>query len=255
MKLAVAGKGGVGKTCVSSLLALLFAEDNRRVIAVDADPDQNFGYYLGFPPDRAIKPIIDMKEMIAHRMGTVPDEPSAYFRLNPKVDDIPDEYGLEKGNVRLLVMGTVAGALKGCTCSENAFLRQLLNHILLDREEIVIVDLVAGVEHLGRGTAEGVNAMVIVVEPTLPSIETARRILNLAPDLGVCLMPLVANKVETAEDRKLIADHFEDKEIYAWIPYSRPVRIKAGSGGDLLTLDPEVTEEAKKLKQSIELRF
>jgi CO dehydrogenase maturation factor len=255
MKLAVAGKGGVGKTCVSSLLSLLFARDNRRVIAVDADPDQNLGYYLGFPGDQAIKPIIDMKEMIAHRMGTMPDEPSAYFRLNPKVDDIPEEFGLEKGNVRLLVMGTVAGALKGCTCSENAFLRQLLNHILLDREEIVIVDLVAGVEHLGRGTAEGVNAMVVVVEPSLPSIETARKILNLAPDLGVCLMPLVANKVETEEDRKLIEENFEDKEIYAWIPYSRSYRVKAGSVDDLLSLDPAVLAEAEKLKEAIEMRF
>jgi CO dehydrogenase maturation factor len=255
MKIAVAGKGGVGKTCVSALLALLFAEDNRRVIAVDADPDQSLGYYLGFPSDREIKPIIDMKEMIAERMGTLPDAPSAYFRLNPKVDDIPEAYGLEIGNIRLMVMGTVAGALKGCTCAENAFLRQLLNHILLDRDEIVIVDLVAGVEHLGRGTAEGVNAMVIVVEPTLPSIETARRILKLAPELGVCLMPLAANKVAAEEDRRLIEEHLEDQEIYAWIPYSRPFRVKAGSGENLLALDPAVLKEAKKLKQAIEMRF
>jgi len=196
-----------------------------------------------------------MKEMIAQRMGTMPHEPSAYFRLNPKVDDIPEEYGLEKGNIRLLVMGTVGGALKGCTCAENAFLRQLLNHILLDREEIVIVDLVAGVEHLGRGTAEGVNAMVIVVEPTVPSIETARRVLNLAPDLGVCLMPLVANKVATEEDRQLIEKHFQDKDIYAWIPFSPDFRVKAGSGEDLLSLDPGVLSEAKKLKEAIEMRF
>ena len=252
MKIAVTGKGGVGKTCISALLAMLYAEEGRRVIAVDADPDPSLNFYLGFPPGTEVTPIIKMKEMIAGRMGTSPGERSAYFRMNPRVDDIPEQYSLVKGNVRLLVMGTVAGAGTGCTCAENAFLRELLNHLLLDREEVVIVDLVAGVEHLGRGTAEGVDAMVVVTEPNLPGLETSRRILKLAPGLNIPSLPLVANKVASGEEMDLIQAHFPDKKIAAWIPYSDTFRLRAGSGQDITRVDPAVLEEVIKLKQAID---
>ena len=207
MKLAISGKGGVGKTTLSAALALRFAEDGRKVIAVDADPDSNLAATLGFPDPERIVPLIEMKALIAERTGAEPGKLGAYFKLNPQVDDIPERYAPEYRGIRLLVMGGMPKGGGGCFCPEHAFLRALLAHLLVGREDVVILDMEAGIEHLGRGTAQAVDALVVVVEPSRRSIETALRIQGLASDLGVRKVFVVGNKVRDAEDEDFIRAH------------------------------------------------
>jgi CO dehydrogenase maturation factor len=246
MKIAITGKGGVGKTTVAALLAILFEKAGYSVLAIDADPDANLASTLGFSNPSEIQPMIDMKQLIAERMGTEPGGVGAYFKLNPKVDDIPDSYSVVKGNIKLMLMGTVSQAKGGCTCPENAFLRELLNHILTERKEVVILDMEAGIEHLGRGTAEGVDAMLIVVEPTILSVETTKRIHKLAQDLGIKNIWAMGNKIEQNEDKEFIKRGIREIPCIGFIPYSEGVR-KAS-----LDSDADIINEIGKVKVFIE---
>ena len=176
MKIAVTGKGGVGKTLLSAVLAKLFVARNLKVFAIDADPDANLAHTLRFPEPSKIIPLIEMKELIEERTGAKAGSSSPYFKLNPKVDDIPDRYFVKHDGISLAVMGTVRGGGLGCTCPENVFLKALLRDLIVEREEVVILDMEAGIEHLGRGTVESVDRLIIVVEPGIHSIETAKRI-------------------------------------------------------------------------------
>jgi len=198
MKLAVSGKGGVGKTTIAAALALLFAKEGKGVYAIDCDPDSNLAQALGYAGE--ITPITGMKELIAERAGEV----GGYFKLNPKVDDIPQKFSVRHRGVKILSMGKVKGAGAGCLCPENAFVRNLLAHLVLNEDDVVIMDMVAGSEHLGRATAASVDAMLIVVEPDERSVETAKRIQALAEDLGIKRIALVGNKVRSEDDRKFI---------------------------------------------------
>jgi len=197
----------VGKTTLAAALALRFAEEGRKVIAIDADPDSNLAATLGFPEPERIVPLIEMKALIAERTGAEPGSFGAYFKLNPKVDDIPERYAPEHRGIRLLVMGGLRKGGSGCFCPEHAFLKALLAHLLVGREDIVILDMEAGIEHLGRGTAQAVDALIVVVEPSRRSIETALRIQELASELGVRKVFVVGNKVRDAEDVDFIRAH------------------------------------------------
>ena len=224
MKLAISGKGGVGKTTLAAALALRFAEDGRKVIAVDADPDSNLAATLGFPEPDKIVPLIEMKALIAERTGAEPGSFGAYFKLNPKVDDIPERYAPEYRGIRLLVMGGLQKrGGSGCFCPESAFLRALLAHLLVGREDVVILDMEAGIEHLGRGTSQAVDALIVVVEPSRRSIETALRIQGLASDLGVRKVFVVGNKVRDAEDEDFIRAHLSGMELLGVIRYDREI--------------------------------
>jgi len=220
MKLAITGKGGVGKTTLAAGLALAFAQDGKKVIAIDADPDSNLAATLGFPEPEKIVPLVEMKELIAERTGVEPGTVGGYFKLNPKVDDIPDKFSKEHQSIKLLLMGRVKKGGSGCFCPENAFLKAVLSHLFFSREDVVILDMEAGIEHLGRGTAEGVDGLIIVAEPSMRSIETAFRIKSLAKDLKIERVFLVGNKVRSDEDIDFIRKNSSDFEILGFIWYN-----------------------------------
>ncbi len=233
MKLAITGKGGVGKTTISAMLATELADRGLSVYAIDADPDANLATTLGIPDGDKIKPIVEMKELIKERVGATSEEIGAYFSMNPRVDDIPEEYGVRLGNIRLLVMGHIPKARGGCACPENILVRELISHALTQKDEIVILDMEAGIEHLGRGTAQGVDLMLIVVEPSIQSIETARRIHKLATDLGVPKIFGLINKVSAESETKQVKEALKNLEIIASIPLDLEIRRSSFAGSSL----------------------
>lgn len=213
MKLAVAGKGGTGKTTLVALLAREAVRRGYKVLAVDADPDANLATTLGFPG--TIVPLTEQEELIAERAGR-----EGLIRLNPRVDDIPDRYSVYKDGIRLMVLGGIRRGGGGCACPANTFLRALLRSILLRPGEMVLVDMEAGIEHLGRGTAQGVDALIVVVEPDPRSWDTAARTIRLAHDIGLERIFAVANKVQIPQDEAAVrAGLPEDLPLLGILPY------------------------------------
>ena len=252
MKLAVGGKGGVGKTTLAALLARHFRDRGYRVLAVDADPDANLAATLRFPHPDGITPIADMRELIAERMGVDDlDRPGSFFRMNPKVDDIPERFCEEHDGIRLIVMGGVKKGGMGCTCPENTFLRRLMAHLLLEEEDIVIMDMEAGIEHLGRGTADSVDLFLVVVEPGMRSVETAHKVARLAGEIGIRKVLAVGNKVMGDEDRRFIVSHIAPLEVLGFLPYHPSVQgLDRGLG--MGQLAPEVLGEVGHIGEGIE---
>lgn len=233
MKVAVAGKGGVGKTLISATLARILARRGFEVLAIDADPSMNLGSALGICTEdlRNITPISQDDELIEERTGPMGD----IFRLNPYVADIVEERSVKgPDGVRLLVMGTVRRADGGCMCPANALVRALTRHILLRQGMFLIMDMEAGVEHLGRGTAKGFDTVLDVVEPSVKALGTALRIEELALDMGVGNVEFVANKVSSIEDLEFIKGRLgENKSLLGWIPLD-PMVIRADIEGKSL---------------------
>jgi CO dehydrogenase maturation factor len=197
MKLAVTGKGGVGKTTLSALLAQSYADMGRQVLAVDADPSPCLAGALGFPDElrKKLSPISEMDDLIYERTGAKPGTMGGFFTINPRVDDIPERFSVLHRNVRLLEMGSVDIGGSGCICPESAMLKTLFTHLLFRKDDLLILDMYAGVEHLGRATVDFVDAMIGVVEPTRRSLGTAAQIKKLANDIGLHRLWLVGNKV------------------------------------------------------------
>ena len=213
LKIAIGGKGGVGKTTVSALLARKFAADaDNNVIAIDADPVSNLAAALG------ITPIAELRELIAERTGAEPGTMGGFFTLNPKVDDIPDRFSRERDRVKLLVMGTVQHGGSGCICPESTILKALMTHLVLFRDDIVLMDMEAGVEHLGRATSSSVDALVIVVNPGARSRVAADKIRKLGNDLGIRRIVVLGNRVRNAEDEELIKSSLSGFEIIGFLP-------------------------------------
>jgi len=232
-KIAVTGKGGVGKTTVTSLLAHTYAQQERRVIVIDADPSPNLAWALGFPPELVsqITPIAEMEALIEERTGAKPGGVGGWFKLNPQVDDIPERFSAEHRGIRLLQLGTVKKGGGGCICPESVLLKTLVTHLLLDRSsEEVIMDMEAGVEHLGRATAQAVDAFLIVVEPGRRSLQTAELIQKLATDIGIPRLYLVGNSVRDERDRQFISEYGPDLPILGFLSYS-PEAIEADMQG------------------------
>jgi CO dehydrogenase maturation factor len=221
MKIAVSGKGGVGKTLLSAFLARAFAAGGYKVIAIDADPDANLGATLGFPDAGRIVPISHLKDLVRQRTGAQESAGGLYFTLNPKVDDLPDDYSVSHDGIRLMVMGEVKKGGSGCYCPENALLSSLMSHLLLGRDDVVIMDMAAGIEHLSRGTAQAVDRLIIVVEPGQASMETALRVKKLAGDLGIKKLAVVGNKVHGVDEEAYIRKGTEGLEILGVIPYDK----------------------------------
>jgi len=230
MKLAVTGKGGVGKTTIAACLSKKFYDDGYSVLAIDADPNTNLAMTLGFPDPGNITPIAEMSNLVEERTGAKPGSSGSFFRLNPTVDDIPEKYCVEHGGIRLMIMGTVKKGGSGCVCPESVLLKTLVSHLLLVRKEVVVLDMEAGVEHLGRATAKAVDMLIIVVEPGRQSIETAIRIRRLAKDIGIVRLGVIANKLRSDRDEKFIYDEMKNFDILGSI-YSDPLIIEADLRG------------------------
>lgn len=202
MKIAVSGKGGVGKTTLSALLAQVYADMGRQVLAVDADPAPCLAGALGFPEElrNRLHPIAEMDDLIEERTGAKPGTIGGFFTLNPRVDDIPERFSVVHRGVRLLEMGSVDLGGSGCICPESAMLKTLFTHLLFRKDDVLILDMYAGVEHLGRATVDFVDSMLVVVEPTRRSLGTAEQIKSLAEDIGLTRLWLVGNKVRNDEE-------------------------------------------------------
>lgn len=222
MKIAVSGKGGVGKTTVSSLLARYWAKNGYRVLAVDADPDANLGSALGIDTT-GIVPVARMEELIHERTGARPGTVGGFFKMNPKVDDLPESLGKENEGVRLLVMGTIKKGGGGCVCPESVMLKALMSHLVLYHKDVVIMDMEAGIEHLGRGTAQGVDRLIIVVEPGRRSIETATKVRQLTHDIGLERVVAVGSKVRSEKQAEFLRANLDGIPLIGILPFSEEI--------------------------------
>ena len=254
MKIAVTGKGGVGKTTLSSILSYLYASEGRKVIAVDADPDANLASALGIPREEAvrIRPIADLNELIEERTGAKPGGMGGIFKLNPRVDDLPEGLGYKINGITLLVTGKTKAASSGCYCPENVLLRRLLKHLVVERDEVVIVDMEAGIEHLTRGTAESVDAFVVVVEPGQRSIQTAGVVRDMATQLGVKKVYVVANKVRGEEDLLFIKKGIGDMQLAGHLTFQNAVMEADIKGASPYGFSPRTVDEVRTIKSLIE---
>ena len=254
MKLAITGKGGVGKTTLTSLLAYAYAARGDTVMAIDADPAPCLGPALGFPEEKlnAIMPIADMEELILERTGAQKGTYGGYFKINPRTDDIPDKYSALHRGIRLLELGAVEMGHEGCICPESTLLKALVSHILLYRNEVVLLDMYAGVEHLSRATTDAVDAMIIVAEPTARSLGTAAQIRDLAGDLKVERLYLVGSKVADAADRDFIAKNSPALEVIGYLSADPTVRQADRTGQPVYDLSPKLAAETAEIVAALE---
>jgi CO dehydrogenase maturation factor len=242
MKLAISGKGGVGKSTLAGTLALLWAEAGRRVLAIDADPDANLGSALGLPAElRAqVRTIAEERELIEERTGAKVRQFGQMFKLNPEVSDIAAKYAVRHAGVDLLVLGAVRHAAGGCACPESVLLKHLVLHLVLKPGDALIMDLEAGIEHLGRGTAMGVDLMVTVVEPGRRSMETAARVRRMAGEIGIRRFGVVLNKsVSPEEDAAWVEREMGGGTLLGAIPWDRRIAEADRGGSSLLQLRRE----------------
>ncbi|MCI0469073.1 MAG: carbon monoxide dehydrogenase accessory protein CooC [Nitrospirae bacterium] len=254
MKIAVTGKGGVGKTTLSALLCHLFAGEGKRVIAVDADPDANLAQALGVSMHgvKKIRAISEMPDLIEERTGAKPGTMGGIFKLNPRVDDLPEGIGYQINGVTLLVMGKSKSAASGCYCPENILLKRLLKHLFIERDEVVVVDMEAGIEHLTRGTTEAVDAFIVVVEPGQRSIQTANTVKDLAKELGVKRVFVVANKVRSDRDMRFLMAHIKGMDLLGAIRFNQSVMDADVSGLSPFKASPEAVEDVERIKKRLE---
>jgi CO dehydrogenase maturation factor len=256
MKLAITGKGGVGKTTVAGTLARIFAGRGNKVYAVDADPDANLASAIGIDSEAAaaITPISEMIQLIRDRTGAEPGSMTPVFKMNPRVDDLPEALSTEAFGVRLLRLGTVKKGGGGCVCPESALLKSLLSHLMLNEREIVIVDMEAGIEHLGRATARGVDAMLIVVEPGRRSVQTAEAITRLAGEIGINNILMIVNKVTDA-DSDFCAGLEQRFKVIGCLPLSEEVRRADLDGQAPFDAAPEYVTQVTSLLEKIEVEL
>jgi CO dehydrogenase maturation factor len=257
MKVAISGKGGVGKTTLAGVMARILAGRGRKVLAIDADPDSNLASAIGFPKEALAKlsPIASMTSMIEERTGSKKGSYGTIFRLNPKVDDLPDDMGVSYQGVKLLLLGCIPQGGGGCFCPENVLLKNLVRHLLVQREEALIIDMEAGLEHLGRGSTGYVDALVIVVEPGQRSINTARQIKKLSEDLKIKNTMIVGNKVNSDEDRRLIEEQLSDFTVLGHMSFNPKVLQADREGKSPYDIDEKIKEEVEAILTELEKRI
>lgn len=259
LRIAISGKGGVGKTTLTVLLAKLFADEGSNVIVIDADSSPNLSAALGIPPAQAdsITPLSHMSDLIEERTGVRPGESyGQMFKLNPQVDDLVEKFGVEtEHKIKLLVLGTINAAGTGCFCPENALIKRLMRHMVLKRDEVLIMDMEAGVEHLGRGTTQNIDVLITVVEPGLRSVTIAKKIKSLAAELDVKNIFAVINKVTDDSEIDVVKDQLEAQDIplLGHIPYDK-ILIEADLQGQTI-LNAEGNEAVINAASNIRIKL
>jgi CO dehydrogenase maturation factor len=253
MKIAISGKGGVGKTTLTALLAQVYADAGRDVLAVDADPSPCLAGALGFPAElrSRLRPIVEMSELIEERTGAKPGTVGGFFTLNPRVDDLPDRFSVKHRGVRLLEMGAVEIGGSGCICPEGAMLKTLMTHLLFRKDDVLILDMYAGVEHLGRATVDFVDAMIVVVEPTRRSLGTAAQIRKLAADIGLKRLWLVGNKVRNEEEARFLREETPGMPVLGLLPADLAVQEADRLGLAVYDHVPALCQAAEQIAQSL----
>ena len=248
MKVAITGKGGVGKTTLSSTLARLYADDGRCVLAADVDPDANLGLALGLTQEEVdeIIPISKMRTLVEERTGA--NEAGKFFKLNPYVADIPEKFSKDINGVKLLVMGTVDVGGTGCVCPEHVMLKSILSALTYRKDDVVIMDMEAGLEHLGRGTAANMDQFIVVIEPGARSVQTYRNVKRLASDLGVKRVRVVANKVRDQQDEAFIKDAIPAEDLLGFIHYNTEIIDADRNGKSPYDFSPTAIEEIRQIK-------
>ena len=252
MKLAITGKGGVGKTTLSSTLARLYADEGRTVLAADVDPDANLGLALGLSQEEvdAIIPISKMRDLAKERTGASDD--NRFYKLNPYVADIPEKFAKTVNGVKLLVMGTVDVGGSGCVCPEHVMLKSILSSLTYRKNDVVIMDMEAGLEHLGRGTAMNMDQFVVVIEPGARSVQTYRNVKRLAADLGVKRVRVVANKIRDDKDEEFIRSAIPAEDLLGCIHYNTEIMDADRNGKSPYDFSPTAIEEIRQIKQILD---
>ncbi len=253
MKVAITGKGGVGKTTLSSTLARLYADEGRTVLAADVDPDANLGLALGLTQEEVdqIIPISKMRTLVEERTGA--NEANKFFKLNPYVADIPEKYAKEINGVKLLVMGTVDVGGSGCVCPEHVMLKAILSSLTYRKDDVVVMDMEAGLEHLARGTAANMDQFIVVIEPGSRSVQTYRNVKRLASDLGVKQVRVVANKVRDQQDEEFICNAIPAEDLLGFIHYNPDIIDADRQGKSPYDFSPAAIEEIRKIKDILDL--
>jgi CO dehydrogenase maturation factor len=251
MKLAVSGKGGVGKTTFSSLLIRTLNDQGKKVLAIDADPDANLAAGLGITDADEIVPISEMKELVFERTGAQPGSVGGFFKLNPKVDDLPDSVSTTMDRIKLMRLGGVKKGGSGCICPESTLLRALVMHIVLVRDEVVVMDMEAGIEHLGRATAKAVDKLIVVVEPGRRSIDTAEHIRKLAGEIGLKHIAIVGNKIRNDNDAQFLKKHLHDFDFLGFLPYDDALIEADLNGSSPYDVDSPAKDMVKALVERI----
>jgi len=254
MKIAISGKGGVGKTTLAGTLARVIAAAGKKVLAIDADPDANLASAVGFAASEVagVTPFAEMTDFIQQRTGSKKGTYGGMFKLNPKVDDIPDKFSLSRENLRLLVLGTIPEGGGGCYCPESVILKYLLRHILLQRDESIILDMEAGLEHLGRGATRGIDAFIVVVEPGSRSLQTARQIRKLAGDLGIDQVYVVGNKSCNEEDRNFITENLAEFRILGFMDYDPEIVAADRRDQAPFDVNPALVSRVESIYQNLQ---
>lgn len=251
MKIAVSGKGGVGKTTFAALLIRALSDQNKRVLAIDADPDANLAGAVGIADAEKIVPISEMKDLVYERTEAKPGSIGGFFKMNPKVDDLPDSLSAKLENIKLMRLGGVKKGGAGCICPESTLLKALITHIVLARDEVVIMDMEAGIEHLGRATAGAVDRLIVVVEPGRRSIDTAMHIKQLAAEIGLNRISLVGNKIRGQKDRDFLEKNLSDFEFLGFLPYDDALIEADLNGRSPYDTDAESKSEIMKIIEAL----